>query len=67
MNFLKGGNVVVPLQQRGGGTGALDGARIELPDRIEDRVVVGVEDVLLELGVAGDVNLRDALGGNALT
>ncbi len=66
MDFVEGWNVVVPLEKCRGGAGAFDGAGVEPPDGIEDRVIVRVEDVLLELGVAGDVNLRDALGGDAV-
>ena len=61
MNFVEAGNVVVPFQQRGRGAAALDGARVELPHRIDHRMVVGVENVLLVARVAGDVNLRHAL------
>ena len=44
----------------------LNGALIQSPNRIKHRVIVRVEDVLLELGVAGDMNLRDAFGRNAV-
>ena len=45
---------------------ALDGAVVELPDGIDYRVVVGVENVFAIFGVAGDVDLRDAIGGDAI-
>src|SRR6185369_11593603 len=44
---------------------ALDCACIERPHRVEDRMIVGVEDVLLEPGVTGDVDLRYTVGGNS--
>ncbi len=66
MHFIEGWDVVVPLEQRRGRADAFDGASVQAPDGIEHGVVVGVEDVLLELGVAGDVDLRDALGGDAV-
>src|SRR5580658_6853692 len=66
VDFVEAGNVVVPLEQRGGGAAAIDGARVEIPDRIDHRVVVRVEDVLLVLGVAGDVNLGNAMRGHGV-
>src|ERR1700684_3845459 len=64
VDFFEGGDAVVPLEQRGGVTGALDGAILKLPDWIDYRMVVGVEDVFTIFRVAGDVDLRDALGGD---
>ena len=45
---------------------ALDGAVVEFPDGINDGMVVGVEDVFAVLGVASDVDLGDAIGGNGI-
>ena len=39
---------------------------IEFPHGIEHRVIVRVEDVLFELRVAGDMDLRNAFGRNAV-
>ena len=61
MNLVEAGNVVVPLQQRGGRPAALDGARVEIPHRIEHGMIVRIENVFLEFGMAGDMNLRDAV------
>ena len=66
VDFVEGGDVVVPLEQGGRGAAALDGAGIELPDGIDDGMVVGVEDVLLVFGVAGDVDLGDAVRGHGV-
>src|SRR5260370_38576601 len=66
MYFLKRRNIVVPFEQRGGGTTALDGSAIQIPYLFDDRMVVRVEGVLLEFGVAGDVDLRDPLCGDAI-
>lgn len=66
VNFVEGGDVVVPFEEGCGGTYAFNGSSVEVPDGIEDGMIVGVEDVFFELGVAGDVNLRDALCGNAV-
>src|ERR1700722_4310585 len=65
VDFLEGGDAVVPLEQRGGVADALDGAIIEFPHRIDDRMIVRIEDVFAIFRMAGDVNLRDAFGGNA--
>ena len=61
VDLVEAGNVVVPLEQRGRGPAALNGARIELPHRIDHRMIVRVENVFLVLRVAGDMNLRDAM------
>ena len=61
MDFVEGGNAVVPFQQRGGGAGEPDGVGVHFPDRIEHGMIVGIEDVFLELRVAGDVDLPDAI------
>ena len=66
VHIVEGGDVVVPLQQRGGGTDAFDCARVQLPDRVKDGVVVGVQGVLLEFRVAGDVDLSDAIGSDGV-
>ena len=41
---------------------AADGVGVELPHRVEHRMIVRIENVFLEFGVAGDVHLRDAVG-----
>ena len=61
MDLIEAGNIVIPLKQRRRGAAALDGTRVEAPDRGQHGVVVRVEDVLLEFAVAGDVDLRDAV------
>src|SRR5882757_6429881 len=49
VDLVERGNLVVPLEQRGGDATELRGVGVELPDRVEHRVVVRIEDVLLEL------------------
>ena len=66
VDFIEGGDVVVPFEESCGGAYALDGAGVHVPDGVEDRVVVRVEGVLFELRVAGDVNLGYAVGGYAV-
>jgi hypothetical protein len=39
---------------------------IHLPDRIDHRMIMCVEDVFLKLGVAGDVDLGNALSWDAV-
>src|SRR5437588_12336659 len=59
--LLKRGDTVVPLQQGSGWAGAFYGARVKLPDRVKHRVIMRIEDVFFELGMAGDMNLGHAL------
>ena len=66
MYLVEGGNVVIPLQQSGCRSGTLDGALVQLPNRVKNRVIVRVEDVLLEFRMASDVDLRDALRRDAV-
>src|SRR5271170_8188023 len=66
MHFVKGRDIVVPLKQSCGVPDTLDRPLVQTPNWIKYRVIVGVEDVLFKLGVAGDVNLRDALDRNAV-
>ena len=44
MDFIERGNPVVPLEKRGGVTRQLNGAVIKFPYRVQDRMVVGIED-----------------------
>ncbi len=46
--------------------GALDGTLVKLPNGIDDRVIVCVENVFPIFRVAGDMNLGDAIGRNAV-
>src|SRR5271157_4050320 len=64
MHFFERGDPVIPFQQRGGWPDAADGTRVKLPNRVDYRVIVGVEDVFLIARVAGDVDLGDPVGGN---
>src|SRR5580658_2639020 len=59
MHLGKGRNVVVPFQQRCRGPYALDCASIHFPHRVEHWMIVRVESVLLEFGVAGNMYLGD--------
>src|ERR1700677_3020302 len=61
VDFVKRRNAVIPFEQRGGVAAELDGVGVHFPHRIEHRVVVGVEDVFLELRMAGDVDLPHAV------
>ena len=66
VDFFKRRNTVVPFEQRRRRTDALDGMLVQLPYRIEHWMIVRVENILLELGMPGNMNLRDAIGGNAV-
>ena len=66
MDFVEGGNAVIPFEERGGVADAVDGAIVEFPDGIDHRVIVSVQDIFAIFGMAGDVNLRDAMRGDAV-
>ena len=61
VDFLEAGDVGVPFEQDGGGAAFLQGEVEHFPDGVEHGVVVGVEDVLFKFGMAGDVELADAV------
>src|SRR5277367_4663223 len=61
VNLVERRNAIVPLQQRGGVADQFDGAGIEFPDGVQHRMIVGVENVFFEFGMARDVDLRDAV------
>src|ERR1017187_5129239 len=58
VNLVERRNAIVPLQQRGGDADQFDGAGIEFPDGIQHRMIVGIENVFFEFGMARDVDLR---------
>src|SRR4029077_16201929 len=62
MNIIKGRNAIVPFEQRGSPTHARDRAPVELPNRIEYWMIMRVENIFLELGMACDMDLRHAVG-----
>ena len=66
MDFVEGRDVIIPLEERGGVAGALNGAIVELPDRIDHGMIVSVENVFAIFGVSSDVDLRNAIGGNTV-
>ena len=66
VHFVERRDAVVPLEQRRGVAHPFDGARVELPDRVNDGMIVGIEDVLAVFRMAGDVDLRDAFRRHAI-
>src|SRR5258708_39700180 len=66
VDFAKSGNAVVPFQQGGGVANSLHRAVVQFPDRIDHRMIVSIENIFFVFGMAGDVNLRDAFGGDAI-
>ena len=66
MHFVEGRDTVIPFKKRGGVADAFDGAGVKLPDRIDDGVVVGIQNIFAVFRMAGDVNLGDALGRHAV-
>ena len=66
VNLVEGRDAVIPFEQRGRAADELDGVGVHLPYGVEHRMIVRVENVLLELRVAGDMNLPDAMCGTLL-
>lgn len=66
VNLVKGGNAVIPFEQGGGVTDPLESVAIHLPDRIENGMIVGVENVFFEFGMAGNVDLPDPMVRNVI-
>lgn len=60
VDFFEAGDVGVPFEEGGGRAAELDGVGVHFPDGVEDGVVVGIEDVFFEFGMAGDMHLADA-------
>src|SRR5579863_135289 len=60
VNLLKRGDAVIPFQECGRPTRALDGAGVEFPDRVNHGMIMGVENVFPIPRMAGDVDLGDA-------
>ena len=61
VNFVESRDMIVPFQKSGCAPDLPDCMSIDLPHRIEHGMIVRVEDVFLELGVAGDVDLANAM------
>src|SRR5215467_6991179 len=66
MDFAEAGNAVVPLEQSRRVAHTLNRPVVESPHRIDHRMIVCVENIFFVFGVAGDVNLRDPLGGHTV-
>ena len=61
VDFVEARDAIVPFEESGGFAYQADGVRIHLPNWIEHRMIVSIEDVFLEFRVAGDMNLADAM------
>src|SRR5262245_21016434 len=61
VDFVKGGDAVVPLEQSGRVADLTYRVPVHLPDRIQDGMIMGIENVFFEFGVAGNVDLADAV------
>ena len=66
VHFIKGRNSIVPFEQGRRRANAAGGVFIQFPHRIDDGMVVCVENVLAKLGVPRDVDLGHALGRNTV-
>ncbi len=61
VDLVESGYPVIPFEKSGRVTAELDGMAVHLPDRVKYRMVVRIENVFLELGVARNVDLPDAM------
>src|ERR1700754_5120063 len=61
VDFIEGGDAIVPFQEGGGVPAETDGVIVHLPDRIENGMIVGIEDVFFEFGMPGNVDLAHAV------
>src|SRR5437588_3400753 len=66
VNFAESGNAVVPFEKGSGVANALNGAIVQFPNRVDDRMIVSIENIFFVFGMASDVNLGDAFGGDAV-
>src|ERR1700735_3740922 len=66
MHLVEGGNVVVPLEQSRRRADSFYCSSVQMPDRIEHRMIVCIENVSFELRVAGDMNLCNTLSRDAV-
>ena len=66
VNPFKRGDTVVPLKQGRGWAHPGNCMRIEFPNRVDHRMIVGIQNVLLELGMAGDMDLSNSLRNHAI-
>src|ERR1700741_1516573 len=66
MDFVEGRNAIVPFEKRGGSADKADGVGIHLPNRVENRMIVGIKNVFFELRMAGNVDLPDAMVRNVV-
>src|SRR6266700_1287928 len=49
MDFFECGDAIIPFQKRCGFAHELDRVAVHLPDQIENRIVVGIENIFLKL------------------
>ena len=61
VHLLERRDAVVPLEQRRRHAAALRRVRVKFPHRVEHRMIVRIQNILLELGVSRDVHLADAV------
>ena len=66
VDFIKSRNAVVPFEQGRGAANEFHGVRVQLPNRIEHRMIVRIENVFLELRMTRDVDLPDPMVRNVI-
>ncbi len=67
VHSLEGRYAIVPFEERGSWSEARNGMFVQLPDRINHRVIVGIQNIFFELGMTRNVNLGHAFGGTLST
>ncbi len=66
MDLVEARDAIVPFEQGRRLADPFDGVGVKLPDRIEHRMIVGIENVFLELRMARDVDLPDTMMRNVV-
>src|SRR6266481_4249103 len=66
VNIVERRNAIVPLEQYRGSPHTRDGARVKSPNRIEHWVIMGIQNIFLELRMACEVDLRHAIGWHSI-
>src|SRR5579872_3869810 len=64
--LLERRNVSVALDHGGDIAKSADGRRIQLPDRIRHRVIMGIDQIVAVILMPGQVNLLDPLDGDGV-
>src|SRR5258708_37866525 len=64
MDFVERWDPVVPFEQRGGGANEFDGLGVHLPYKVENGMIVRVQEGIFEFRVAANMHLADPVMRN---